>query len=269
MLRRLRSAMADNGSGCRLARLAWALLLAAVFLLALLGTVVLVGVCYAQCFGKPREPLEVGEGLCARRGGRRGQRWGAPARRGAQLSAGLAAQLATPLGMPRAWRRPRDTKGHPGCGLHSRITFGIPKPGEAHMAELQLNNSGMRQDPRLHWQGGPALGRSFLRGPVLRNGQLHVQQDGIYQLHIQVTLTNCSSTWKTESRKATLAVGICAPITHQVSLLRLSFYPGCTVASQHLTPLARGDVLCTNLTLPLQPSPNADETFFGIQWLGF
>nr|XP_023396461.1 CD70 antigen [Loxodonta africana] len=128
--------------------------------------------------------------------------------------------------------------------------------------------AGLRQqDPRLRWQGGPALGRSFLHGPTLDNGQLRVQRDGIYKLHIQVTLANCSSTRTTTPREATLAVGICAPATRRVSLLRLNFYLGCTVASQRLTPLAQGDTLCTNLTVPLQASRNADDTFFGVQWV--
>ncbi|XP_006878056.1 PREDICTED: CD70 antigen-like [Chrysochloris asiatica] len=138
---------------------------------------------------------------------------------------------------------------------------------EWDIAELQLNYTGLRQDPRLHWQGGPALGRSFLHGPTLNNGQLCVQRDGIYRLHIQVTLANCSSTQMTTPREATLAVGICAPATRQVSLLRLYFYHSCTVGSHRLTPLARGDVLCTNLTVTLRASPNADETFFGVQWM--
>ncbi|XP_024899047.1 CD70 antigen [Pteropus alecto] len=125
-----------------------------------------------------------------------------------------------------------------------------------------------RQDPRLYWQGGPALGRSFLYGPQLDNGQLRVQRDGIYKLHIQVTLSNCSSFMKSiVSHRATLTVGICSPSSHSISLLRLNFHSGCTVASQRLTPLAHGDTLCTNLTLPLLPSQNADETFFGIQWV--
>ncbi|XP_065789525.1 CD70 antigen [Muntiacus reevesi] len=139
------------------------------------------------------------------------------------------------------------------------------------LAELQLNHTGSRQDPRLRWQGSPALGRSFLHGPELDdNGQLRIQRDGIYRLHIQVTLANCSSsTWTAEPQRATLTVAICSPAAHSISLLRLSFHRGgCWVASQRLTFLARGDVLCTNLTLPLLPSRNADETFFGIQWVG-
>lgn len=129
---------------------------------------------------------------------------------------------------------------------------------------------GSRQDPRLPWQGSPALGRSFLHGPKLDdNGQLQIQRDGIYRLHIQVTLANCSSsTWTAEPQRATLTVAICSPAAHSISLLRLSFHRGgCWVASQRLTFLARGDILCTNLTLPLLPSRNADETFFGIQWV--
>ncbi|XP_008053435.1 CD70 antigen [Carlito syrichta] len=125
--------------------------------------------------------------------------------------------------------------------------------------------SGPRQDPRLSWQAGPALGRSFLHGLELVDGQLRVHREGTYRLHIQVTLTNCSSTWTPRPRRATLAVGICSPAARGISLLRLSFQYACTVTSQRLTPLARGDTLCTNLTLPLLPSRNADETFFGVQ----
>ncbi|EPQ04772.1 CD70 antigen [Myotis brandtii] len=142
------------------------------------------------------------------------------------------------------------------------------QPPECDVAELQLNHTGLRQDPRLHWQGGPALGRSFLHGPQLDNGQLRVQRDGIYRLHIQVTLTNCSSSVKNiVSRRAVLAVGICSPAARSVSLLRLNFHLSCTVSSQRLTYLAHGDTLCTNLTLPLLPSQNSDETFFGVQWV--
>lgn len=83
-----------------------------------------------------------------------------------------------------------------------------------------------------------------------------------------MTLSNCSSFAKSAApRRATLAVGICSPSGRRVSLLRLGFSSSCAVASQRLTPLAHGDTLCTNLTLPLLPSQNADETFFGIQWL--
>ncbi|XP_036898668.1 CD70 antigen [Sturnira hondurensis] len=142
------------------------------------------------------------------------------------------------------------------------------KPTEQDIAELHLNYTGPRQDPRLLWKGDPALGRSFLQGPQLDNGQLRVQHDGIYRLHIQVTLANCSlSSKNTEPRRALLAVGICSPATHSITLLRLNFHLSCTVASQRLTPLVHGDTLCTNLTLPLEPSQNADETFFGVHWV--
>ncbi|XP_054418103.1 CD70 antigen [Pteronotus mesoamericanus] len=152
------------------------------------------------------------------------------------------------------------------CQLCTQQLYLEPTGGD--IAELHLNHTGPRQDPRLHWQGGPALGRSFLHGPQLDNGQLRVQRDGIYRLHIQVTLTNCSSSSENiVSRRAVLTVGICSPATRSISLLRLNFHLSCTVASQRLTPLSQGDTLCTNLTLPLQPSPNADETFFGVQWV--
>ncbi|XP_008835457.3 CD70 antigen [Nannospalax galili] len=135
------------------------------------------------------------------------------------------------------------------------------------VAELQFNHTGPRKEPMLLWDAGPALGRSFSHGPELDQGQLRVHRGGIYRLHIQVTLANCSPMYSSTPRKATLAVGICSPVTRSISLLRLHFGQGCTVSSQRLTPLAHGDVLCTNLTLPLLPSPNTDETFFGIQWV--
>uniref|UniRef100_A0A2K5JRC4 CD70 antigen n=1 Tax=Colobus angolensis palliatus TaxID=336983 RepID=A0A2K5JRC4_COLAP len=125
-----------------------------------------------------------------------------------------------------------------------------------------------QQDPRLYWQGGPALGRSFLHGPELDKGQLRIHRDGIYMVHIQVTLAICSSTSTSRHHHpTTLAVGICSPASRSISLLRLSFHQGCTIASQRLTPLARGDTLCTNLTGTLLPSRNTDETFFGVQWV--
>ncbi|XP_012617204.2 CD70 antigen [Microcebus murinus] len=133
------------------------------------------------------------------------------------------------------------------------------------IAELQLNHAGPRQDPRLCWQGGPALGRTFLHGPELDDGQLRVRRKGIYRLHIQVTLANCPSRQISVPRNATVTVGICASTAY--SLMRLPFNGHCTVSSQRLAPLAVGDALCTNLTLPLLPSQNADQTFFGIQWV--
>ncbi|CAH6779490.1 Cd70 [Phodopus roborovskii] len=141
------------------------------------------------------------------------------------------------------------------------------KPLEAHVAELQLNLTVPRKDPTLRWAAGPTLGRSFTHGPGLEKGQLYIHREGIYRLHIQVTLANCSSTYSTMQHRATVAVGICSPAAHSISLLRLPFGQGCTVASQRLTHLALGDVLCTNLTLPLRPSRNAEETFFGVQWV--
>ncbi|XP_052048606.1 CD70 antigen isoform X2 [Apodemus sylvaticus] len=135
------------------------------------------------------------------------------------------------------------------------------------IAELQLNLTGPRKDPTLRWGAGPALGRSFTHGPELEEGHLRIHQDGIYRLHIQVTLANCSSSGSTLQHRATLAVGICSPAAHSISLMRRHFREDCTVALQRLTHLARGDVLCTNLTLPLLPSRNVDETFFGVQWV--
>ncbi|KAM8764525.1 CD70 antigen [Rhynchonycteris naso] len=156
------------------------------------------------------------------------------------------------------------------CNLLFARLHGLELP-ECDIAELQLNytsDMGLQQDSRLHWQGSPALGRSFLHGPQLDNGQLRIQRDGIYRLHIQVTLANCSSPPKSAmSHRAILSVGICSPATHTITLLRLNFQLSCTVTSQRLTHLAAGDTLCTNLTVPLLPSQNADETFFGVQWV--
>ncbi|PNI25484.1 LOW QUALITY PROTEIN: CD70 isoform 1 [Pan troglodytes] len=94
------------------------------------------------------------------------------------------------------------------------------------VAELQLNHTGPQQDPRLYWQGGPALGRSFLHGPELDKGQLRIHRDGIYMVHIQVTLAICSSTTASRHHPTTLAVGICSPASRSISLLRLSFHQG-------------------------------------------
>ncbi|XP_052603320.1 CD70 antigen [Peromyscus californicus insignis] len=138
---------------------------------------------------------------------------------------------------------------------------------KAHLAELQLNLTVPRKDLTLHWEAGPTLGRSFTHGPGLEKGQLYIHRDGIYRLHIQVTLANCSVACSTVQPRATVTVSICSPAGHSISLLRLHFGQSCTVASQRLTRLAIGDILCTNLTLPLLPSRNADETFFGVHWV--
>lgn len=124
-----------------------------------------------------------------------------------------------------------------------------------------------RKDPTLRWAAGPTLGRSFTHGPGLEKGQLYIHRAGIYRLHIQVTLANCSFAYGTVQHRATVTVGICSPAAHSITLLRLPFGQSCTVASQRLTRLAVGDVLCTNLTLPLLPSRNAEATFFGVHWV--
>ncbi|XP_057627698.1 CD70 antigen [Chionomys nivalis] len=141
------------------------------------------------------------------------------------------------------------------------------EPLEVHVAELQLNLTVPRKDPTLRWAAGPTLGRSFTHGPGLEKGQLYIHRAGIYWLHIQVTLANCSFAYGTVQHRATVSVGICSPVAHSITLLRLPFGQSCTVASQRLTQLAIGDVLCTNLTLPLLPSRNAEETFFGVHWV--
>ncbi|XP_036027203.1 CD70 antigen isoform X1 [Onychomys torridus] len=153
------------------------------------------------------------------------------------------------------------------CVLFRRQQQTQLEPLEAHVAELQLNLTVPRKDLTLHWEAGPTLGRSFTHGPGLEKGQLHIRRDGIYRLHIQVTLANCSAACSTVQPRATVTVSICSPAAHSISLLRLHFGQSCTVTSQRLTRLALGDVLCTNLTLPLLPSRNADETFFGVHWV--
>ncbi|EDL83573.1 similar to Tumor necrosis factor ligand superfamily member 7 (CD27 ligand) (CD27-L) (CD70 antigen) [Rattus norvegicus] len=152
------------------------------------------------------------------------------------------------------------------CGGHlSKPQHVLLEPPELHVAELQLNLTDPQKDLTLRWGAGPALGRSFTHGPGLEKGNLRIHQDGIYRLHIQVTLANCSSSGSALQHRASLVVGICSPAVHIISLLRRRFGQDCTVSLQRLTPLARGDVLCSNLTQPLLPSRNADETFFGVQ----
>ncbi|XP_036027204.1 CD70 antigen isoform X2 [Onychomys torridus] len=153
------------------------------------------------------------------------------------------------------------------AGMTLRGLPAFPHHARAHVAELQLNLTVPRKDLTLHWEAGPTLGRSFTHGPGLEKGQLHIRRDGIYRLHIQVTLANCSAACSTVQPRATVTVSICSPAAHSISLLRLHFGQSCTVTSQRLTRLALGDVLCTNLTLPLLPSRNADETFFGVHWV--
>ncbi|CAO2641000.1 CD70 antigen [Lemmus lemmus] len=136
-----------------------------------------------------------------------------------------------------------------------------------HSPSLHLLPLAPRKDPTLRWAAGPTLGRSFTHGPELEKGQLYIHRAGIYRLHVQVTLANCSSACSTVQHRATVTVAICSPAAHSISLLRLPFGQSCTVASQRLTHLAVGDVLCTNLTLPLLPSRNAEETFFGVHWI--
>ncbi|XP_063657144.1 CD70 antigen isoform X1 [Pan troglodytes] len=172
------------------------------------------------------------------------------------------------LGAAQAlWVRPAGCFGPIGRGLGDLPRGLHPALRTGSAAAAARVTWGPQQDPRLYWQGGPALGRSFLHGPELDKGQLRIHRDGIYMVHIQVTLAICSSTTASRHHPTTLAVGICSPASRSISLLRLSFHQGCTIASQRLTPLARGDTLCTNLTGTLLPSRNTDETFFGVQWV--
>ncbi|XP_004619530.1 CD70 antigen [Sorex araneus] len=150
--------------------------------------------------------------------------------------------------------------------------FGQKSPaptGDTAIGELHLNHTGPRLDPRLPWHGNPALGRAFLHGlQVDDRGQVYIQVTGIYRLHIQVTLANCTSSSRAAARPGpTLVVAICNPGARPISLLRLPFLGDCFVASQRLTRLLQGDTLCSNLTLPFLPSANSDASFFGLHWV--
>ncbi|XP_058515753.1 CD70 antigen-like [Ochotona princeps] len=258
MLRRPRAAMAEEGSSCPWLRLPWASALRPLLPLALIVAAV-YGFLYSPWLAKQQQPQQQPE---------------APSEKSLGSSE-FYAQAVWKAGERRGVGEAQKTDPPPLPGWHFLSSFifvlffsSLRTHTQWDIAELQLNRTaGARQDPRLRWQAGPALGRSFLFGPELDDGQLRIQRDGIYRLHIQVTLANCSWIGPTRPRGATLALSICKPVTHSISLLRLHFSQSCSVVSQRLTPLARGDLLCTNLTLPLVPSQNPDETFFGVQWV--
>ncbi|KAL6087014.1 hypothetical protein STEG23_009162 [Scotinomys teguina] len=97
------------------------------------------------------------------------------------------------------------------CVLFRRQQQTQLEPLEAHLAELQLNLTVPRTDLTLRW-GWSNLGKILHHGPALRRRQLRIRRDGIYRLHIQVTLANCSSATAVQPR-ATVTVSICSPAT--------------------------------------------------------
>uniref|UniRef100_A0A667HBB9 THD domain-containing protein n=1 Tax=Lynx canadensis TaxID=61383 RepID=A0A667HBB9_LYNCA len=102
----------------------------------------------------------------------------------------------------------------------SKLGHLVPERLSSHVPDAVP--PGQRLDHRLRWQGSPALGRSFVDGLELDDGgQLRVRRGGVYRLHIQVTLANCSSSTRAaRPPRATLTVGICSPAAHSISLLR-------------------------------------------------
>ncbi|XP_040846163.1 CD70 antigen [Ochotona curzoniae] len=246
--------MAEEGSSCPSLRLPWASALRPLLPLALIVAAV-YGFLYSPWLAKQQQPQQQQLETPA------GRQWITHGRGEFRLGTAQGPSRKEALRVPASGNFQEKSLGSAEFGAQAVWKAGWD------IAELQLNRTGARQDPRLRWQAGPALGRSFLFGPELDDGQLRIQRDGIYRLHIQVTLANCSWWGPTRPRGATLALSICKPATHSISILRLHFSQSCSVVSQRLTPLARGDLLCTNLTLPLVPSQNPDETFFGVQWV--
>ncbi|XP_043836168.1 CD70 antigen [Dromiciops gliroides] len=140
-----------------------------------------------------------------------------------------------------------------------------------HTAHLLLNHTGSRQDNTLQWQGGPSLGRSFIYGLTLVKGSLQTQRSGIYGIYAQVTLAKCiqtraQSTELEEVKTSTLTIGILSAQGRHSSLLRRHFQGRCSLSASLQVNLSHQDTLYVNLTYPLVPSPNADETFFGASW---
>ncbi|XP_044514401.1 CD70 antigen [Gracilinanus agilis] len=137
-----------------------------------------------------------------------------------------------------------------------------------HTAHLLLNHTGSRQDDTLQWQGDPSLGRSFLYGLILAQGSLQTRRSGIYSIYVQVTLAKCIQGNDPEEVKAsTLTIGILSAQSRHSSLLRRHFQGRCSLSASLQVYLSHQDTLYVNLTYPLVPSPNADETFFGASWL--
>ncbi|XP_068939291.1 CD70 antigen [Petaurus breviceps papuanus] len=139
-----------------------------------------------------------------------------------------------------------------------------------HTAHLLLNHTGSRQDNTLRWQGGPSLGRSFIYGFTLVQGSLQIQRSGIYGIYVQVTLAKCIQARNpdTELRGVkTLTIGILSAQGRHSSLLRRHLQGRCSLSASLQVNLSFQDTLYVNLTYPLVPSPNGDETFFGASWL--
>ncbi|XP_020827081.1 CD70 antigen [Phascolarctos cinereus] len=139
-----------------------------------------------------------------------------------------------------------------------------------HTAHLLLNHTGSRQDNTLQWQGGPSLGRSFIYGFTLAQGSLQTQRSGIYGVYVQMTLAQCiqargQGTELTEVK--TLTIGILSAQGRHSSLLRRHFQGRCSLSASLQMNLSYQDTVYVNLTYPLMPSPNGDETFFGASWL--
>ncbi|XP_007489092.1 CD70 antigen [Monodelphis domestica] len=141
-----------------------------------------------------------------------------------------------------------------------------------HTAHLLLNHTGFRQDDTLQWQGDPSLGRSFLYGLILAQGSLQTQRSGIYSIYVQVTLAECvqasvQGNQLGEVKASTLTIGILSAQSRHSSLLRRHFQGRCSLSASLQVNLSHQDTLYVNLTHPIKPSPNADETFFGVSWL--
>uniref|UniRef100_F6VJC7 THD domain-containing protein n=1 Tax=Monodelphis domestica TaxID=13616 RepID=F6VJC7_MONDO len=137
---------------------------------------------------------------------------------------------------------------------------------------LSFSLPGFRQDDTLQWQGDPSLGRSFLYGLILAQGSLQTQRSGIYSIYVQVTLAECvqasvQGNQLGEVKASTLTIGILSAQSRHSSLLRRHFQGRCSLSASLQVNLSHQDTLYVNLTHPIKPSPNADETFFGVSWL--
>ncbi|XP_074055997.1 CD70 antigen [Macrotis lagotis] len=146
-----------------------------------------------------------------------------------------------------------------------------------HTAHLLLNSTGSRQDNTLQWQGGPSLGRSFIYDFTLVQGSLQVQRNGIYSIYVQVTLSQCTLFRPLNPEpdfralnpepEQLLTIGVLSAQGRHSSLLRRHFQDRCSLSASLQENLSYQDILYVNLTYPLKPSLNADETFFGAYWL--
>ncbi|XP_072455549.1 CD70 antigen [Notamacropus eugenii] len=137
-----------------------------------------------------------------------------------------------------------------------------------HTAHLLLNYTGSRQDNTLQWQGGPSLGRSFIYGFTLVQGSLQILRSGIYGIYVQVTLAKCiQPRGQGIELKEVMIIGILSAQGRHSSLLRRHFQGRCSLSASLQVNLSYQDTLYVNLTYPIVPSPNGDETFFGASWL--